>query len=144
MATNQTSFSFSLDIRKNNLVWRPQPFNYRGTVSGTERGPYPGALLVSTAGVDVDLTQLTTPGLTIIRNLDSSALTTHYIEAGIWDGTKFYPLMELMPGEAYPLRLSRYLGNAYGSGTGTTGSGKRLRLKACGAAAYASVEAFEA
>ena len=56
-------------------------FNANQLVAG---GPTPGQLLVSLAGIDVDLTQLTTQGMCRITNLDTaSSVNTNYITYGM-------------------------------------------------------------
>lgn len=129
-----------LQIVKDPLEYRSLPTTFTANVTGT-KGPVPGALAVSTAGTDVDLSELTDPGLCRIMNLDS----TNYMEVGIWDGLEFIPFAEVLPGESYVLRLSRNLrvGPSYGTGTGTTDTGNTLRLKADTASVNALVEAFE-
>lgn len=105
-------------------------------------GPTPGAFSASVLGTDVDLSQLTTPGLCWIANLDD----TNFVEYGIWDpeNSKFFPLGEVGPKEAYPLMLSRNIQEEYQTGTGTTGANtNRLRIKADTAACNVFVGAFE-
>lgn len=140
---NEATLNYNLSIRNGNLFYRSGQTTFRIDVDGA-KGPSPGALTVSLLGTDVDLSELSTPGLCIIRNLDD----TNFVEVGIYDGQEFYPLMEVLPGESYPLRLSRFLGTSIGSsesGTGTYDFGTyRLRIKAVGAPCDVSVEAFEA
>lgn len=136
---NEARINSSLQIKTGNLDYQSRPTAFQATVTGA-KGPTPGAIAVSTAGTDVDLSELSTPGLCFITNIDS----TNYVTYGIWDGATFYPLGELLPGECYVLRLSRSLTQEYGTGTGTTGTNiNRLRLKANGATANIRVEAFE-
>lgn len=141
---NEAIVSSSLTIRKGSLDYRSQPSQFTATVSGTI-GPTPGAITVNASGgVSVDLSQLTTPSLCRIQNLD----TSNVIDVGVWDPetTKFYPLLELLPGESFALRLSRNLGEeSGGSGTGTSGATtNRLRLRSNIGSCVALVEAFEA
>jgi len=106
------------------------------------KGPSPGAISVSTAGTDVDFSELTTPAICRIKNLDG----TNFVEYGIWDpdNSKFFPLGEILPGEAYVLRLSRNLMEEFGTGTGTTGPGiNTLRFKADTAPVVVVVDAYE-
>lgn len=110
-------------------------------VDGT-KGPTPGAVLVPTTGVDIDLAELTTPGLCCIENQDA----TNYIEVGIREPSSgfFYPLMEIGPGEAYVIKLSRNIQEEYtGTGTGTSTPGNFLHLKANTASVNAVVAAYE-
>jgi hypothetical protein len=81
----------------------------------------------------------------MIKNLEASGGGN--VIVGIWDGTEFYPMMDLLPGEFYLIRLSRYLGRSFdnGVGTGTYDSGTySLMVKGEGADCVCSVEAFEA
>ena len=119
----------------------PKPTAFTVDVAGT-KGPVPGAVNVTTAGVNIDFSELTTPALCRIMNFDS----TNFLEYGIWDpeGGTFYPLGEVGPGETYVIKLSRNLQEEFGTGTGTSGANtNRLRLKADTAAVEATVEAFE-
>ena len=77
----------------------------------------------------------------MLRNLD----LTNYVEWGLYDGAEFTPIGEILPGEFYVLRLSRFLGSdiSTGSGTATTGSGNQLMIKAVTAPCNVVVEAFE-
>ena len=51
--------------------------------------------------------------------------------------------IEVGPGEQYPVKLSRNIGNSYGTGTGTLGADTSMRIKADTAACVVVVEAFE-
>jgi len=124
------------------LDYRSGPSAYNVDVTGA-KGPVPGAIAATVAGTDVDFGELTQPTLCFIHNQDA----TNFVEYGIWDpeGSKFYPLGELGPGESHILKLSRNLQEEYQTGTGTTGaSTNRLRLKADTAACNVFVGAFEA
>jgi hypothetical protein len=124
------------------LDYRGLPTTFNADVDSIE-GPTPGSFLATTAGVDVDLSALTTPGLARFQNNDP----TNYVEYGIWDptGAVFYPLGELLPGESYPIRLSRNIGNETGPGdpgTAVLDNDNRLRFKAISGACQVTVEAF--
>ena len=139
--SNEAQIRSSLSIVSDNLTYRSQPTAYNADVAGS-KGPVPGAIAVSTVGTDVDFSELTTPALCKIQNLDD----TNFVEYGIWDpeGSTFYPLGELLPGEFSVLRLSRNLQQEFGTGTGTTGADtNRLRFRADTATLQVSVEAFE-
>ena len=128
-------------IQVGSLVYQSQPTSFVADVAGA-KGPTPGAITVSTAGTDIDLSELTTPGLCRIMNLS----TVNYVTYGIWDpeSSKFYHLGEALPGESYNIRLSRLLGWEAGTGTGTDGpETNRLRFYANAAACDVLVEAFE-
>lgn len=149
--SSEATVRCSLRIRKTSsditlIDYNSQPSAFVTDVDGT-KGPTPGAISASIYGTDVDLSQLTVPGLCRIMNQDD----TNWVEVGIWDPEllKFYPLMELLPGESYVLRLSRQLGSEFaegaGTGTGTTGPDtNRLRIRANNAACNVLVDAFEA
>src|SRR5262245_40243980 len=138
---NEATVTSSLTINKGKLVYSSQPINFLTTVLGL-KGPTPGALNVTIAGIDVDLSQLVTPGLYRIANIDDN----NYLEYGIKDpGTgKFYVWGEIGPGETFVGRFSRNLGEAYTEpGTGTTAATNKVHLKATGASVTALLEAFE-
>ncbi len=132
----------SMSIRTTNLDYRSHPTAFTTDVDG-ELGPTPGAFTATIAGTNVDLSELTIPGLCVIRNLDP----TDYVNVGIWDPELgvFYPLMEVRPGEHWVFRLSRELFTEYGTGAGTVGPNtNQLRIKANTASCAVVVEAFEA
>ena len=122
---NEASIHYSMQIIQGNLKFVPGGVSFTGDVTGTA-GPVPGAVLATTAGLDVSFTGLTTPAYCRITNIDG----TNFVEYGIWDGATFHELGELLAGESYPLRLSRNM----------TG----FRLKANTASVWTIVEAFEA
>ncbi len=136
----------SLQIRKTSgtvvtIEYTSKPTAFDIIVAGT-KGPVPGAITVTTAGVDVDFSELTTPGYCRLFNHDA----TNFYEYGIWDpeGNTFYPLGEVGPGESYVLKLSRNMQEEFETGTGTSGANtNRLRLKADTAPVEGLVEAFE-
>lgn len=138
---NEATIQTSLQIVKGSKQYRSIPSSFRADVSGSG-GPTPGAILVSTAGTDVDLTQLTSPGLCRIQNTDAG----NYVEVGVWnpDQSEFYPLMRILPGESYVLRLSPQINKEYsGVGTGTTAEHNTLRIKAANQPCVVIVEAFD-
>lgn len=110
------------------------PSSFRATVTGT-KGPTPGAIDVPTSGVEVDLSELTTPGFCRLHNQDD----TNYVTYGIIDidGNTFHELGELGPGESYVLKLSRVIGTTVGT------ADEGLFLKADTATCSVLVEAFE-
>jgi hypothetical protein len=138
---NEATVSVSLGIVKSNRQLCRFQSSFNANVAGT-KGPVPGAVTISTAGTNIDLSQLTTPGLCVLRNLD----VTNYVEYGIREPATgfFYPLGEILPGEDYVLRLSRNIGEEYtNTGTGTSASTNTLHMKANSAAVVVSVEAYE-
>lgn len=144
---NEAQVRGSLQILKKSgtitlIDYGSKPTTFQATVTGT-KGPVPGAFTVTVLGTDVDFSELTTPGLCVFKNLDP----TNFVTYGIWDpeNSKFFPLGELLPGEVFPIRLSRDLQEEFQTGTGTTGADtNRLRFKADTVSLDVSVEAFEA
>lgn len=141
---NEATIRSALQIRKVDGVttlmeYNSQPSAFQADVDGT-KGPTPGAITVTTSGTNVDLTELTTPGLCRIMNMD----TTNYVEVGVKDASTgvFYPLMELLPGESYVFRFSRNVGEEWYSTTGTD-SGNSFHCKANTASVVVLIEAFE-
>lgn len=132
----------SLRINKGNIRYQNQPTNFVADVSGS-KGPTPGAITATTAGTDVDLSELTTPGLCRIQNTDDA----NYVQVGVWnpDQNEFYPVMRLLPGESFVIRLDPHVNQEYEqTGTGTTGQLNTLRILAANASCVVVVEAFEA
>jgi|SRR3990172_8925374 len=131
----------SLRINAGNLSYQSQPQGFSADVAGA-KGPVPGAITVATTGTNVDLSELTTPGLCRIANLDETNFVSY--GANDPDTDTFYPIGELLPGESYVLRLSRNLSAEYGTGTGTIGPDTNtLHFRADTAAVVVLVEAFE-
>lgn len=90
-------------------------------------GPSPGQINVTNRGTLVDLSTLTLPGECWLQNLD----TLYYVEYGIYDPETlaFFPLGEILPEDAQPIRLSRNIQEQYyGTGTGTSAGGETNRL----------------
>lgn len=150
---DEINLQVSLRLRKGTLDASRQA-SYRADMVGTNRGPSPGVLQVSLDGVNVDFSQLSQPGLCWLTNLgtgdeDVDEAENCYVEYGMFDPTtsvhEFIPLGEILPGESYALRLSRFLSQEFGteSGTGTTGQNSVLRIKAIGFSQNVVVEAWE-
>jgi hypothetical protein len=128
-----------LVINKGHIVYQSQPGSFTADVSGTN-GPTPGAVTATVAGTVVSLAQLANPGLCRVMNIDA----TNFVTVGVDDGLRFFPLMELLPGESYVFRLSRYLNEEFtDTGTGTNADANFLMVKANTAACVVVVEAFE-
>lgn len=139
---NEATVVSQLTILKGNLQETTLPGSFTATVSGT-KGPTPGVVTATTDGVDVDLSELTTPGLCVIRNLDA----TNWVEVGVYnpDQSEFYPLMRILPGEHYVIRLSPNVNQEYaGTGTGTTGQLNTLRIQSANADVNVQFKAYEA
>jgi hypothetical protein len=142
--SNEITVRSYLQIRKSNVDYRSYPQQFQANWNG-QNGPTPGSVLIHTSQTTINLAQLVMPGLCRIQNLDNA----NFVEWGIHDTTngKFYPMGELLPGESYVFRLSRYLGYNIPSpsGTGTGGSDAlQFAMKADTAPCVVLVEAFDA
>ncbi len=138
---DEATIQSSLLIRAGNISYQSQPVSFRATVTG-RKGPVPGCIRVPITGVSVNFTELVLPSLCRIQNLD----VTNFVTVGIWDpnSATFYPVLDLLAGESYVMRLSRFMQSDLGTGSGTDGgSGNRLRLRADTAACNVVIEAFE-
>lgn len=138
---NEATVRSSLQILNGLQEYQSRPTVFQADMSAVG-GPTPGEVSVPTDGVDISLATLTQPGLCRIMNLDSS----NRIEYGIRDTVNnlFHAIGEVLPGETFVLRLSRYLQQEL-VGTGTTPSGTptTFHFKADVAACKVLVEAFE-
>jgi hypothetical protein len=137
---------------------KPSSFTADVSMAG---GPTPGEVLVALLGTDISLTQLTQPGLCRIMNLGVSSTGTslfgtagaqyswtNYVEVGVYvpSITDFVPLLELLPGESYTVRLSRFVGSSFNgtaAGTATSETGLTFRMRAIGTACKCLIEVFE-
>lgn len=138
---NEATVRSGLSIRKDNLEYISYPSQFLADVAGV-MGPVPGALIVPVSGINIDFTGLTQPALCWMINLDE----TNFVTVGVSDPETvvFYPILELLPGECYAVRLSRNLSQELGTGTGTIGpSTNTLQLRADTASCNVRVEAFE-
>lgn len=119
---------------------------FKVDVDGT-KGPVPGAFTIYKTGTNVDFSQLTLPGLCVIKNLSPTWFFTYGIYYAL--DNRFFPLGEVLPAEEYVLRLSRDLGvDYYNTGTGTDpATATRLQFRLTNLATVSSidvlVEAFE-
>lgn len=163
--SNEAQLSCSLTVRilQNGLVdqqFQPQPTSFSADVSQAG-GPSPGGFLASLMGTQVMLSALgTQPGFCRIQNLGVSSTGVslfgpagqqytwpNFVEVGIYYPTahEFFPLIELLPGESYVVRLSRYIGDAFSgtdSGTDPAEMGIQLWVRSVGTASKVIVEAI--
>lgn len=139
--SDEATVNISLQINKGKLQFQSRPTAFKMDVS-VAKGPTPGAITVTTVGTDIDLSQLTTPGLCRLMNLDEN----NSIKIGIWnpDQNEFYPLIRLKPGHFNLLTLDPDINEEYENqtGTGTTGELNTFRAKAENADAILLVECF--
>lgn len=141
---NEARIVSSLTINSGNLQYVSRPAAFSADVS-VANGPTPGAVSCSVNGTDVSFAALARPGLCWVQNLDE----TNFVTVGVYEpGTGvFYPLLELLPGEGYTIRLSRSVNEQYAgtvTGTGSDAPNNSVRIKADTAACNVRVEAFDA
>jgi hypothetical protein len=139
---NEATIRASLQVLKGNIDYRSQPQMETGDITGTA-GPTPGLVVATASGVDIDFSAIVTPGYATLHNIDD----VNFVEVGIWDGAVFHPLLEILPGQIYPLRFSRNLTEEFGTGTGTINADvNTVRVKSnnqLGTSVNLVVEAFE-
>ena len=100
--SNEFTIGASVSVTNGNLKFVSPSVSYRANQT-TANGPAPGAVTATTTGVNVSLSQLTLPGVTYVTNTDP----TNYVTVGLYDGTTFRPMLELLPGDSQVFRLSR-------------------------------------
>jgi hypothetical protein len=110
----------------------------------TANGPVPGTVRALTSATIVQMTQLILPAYYRITNLEP--LGGNFVTVGVWDHdqSRFIPFGEVLPGESYVGRFSRYLQSELGTGSGTDHSaGNRLCVKADTAPLNVLIETFD-
>lgn len=137
---NELRMTISVNVKKGNVNENISE-TFVASLTNAE-GPTPGYVVVPQLGVDVDLSELTTPGVCVIKNVHA----TYSLMVGISDGVEFYPMFNLAPGESCGGPLSQFIGtslDATGTGTGTYDTGTyTLHLVGLGGASAAQVKAF--
>ncbi len=130
-------------------LYRSIPTGFQATVNG-QNGPTPGAIKATTAGVDVNLSELVALGgfcwLTNYGTVPGDTDPAHRVDWGIFEvsGSKFWPLGSILPGECYLIRLSPELGwDEAGTGTGTGAAVSTFRLRSNVGVCQCRVDAFE-
>lgn len=137
--TDEITIRQSMEILNGNTKYRAYPTDFKTDMAGT-KGPSPGAVTVTPAGTDIDLTELASTGWCRIYNQDA----TNYVTFGIRDEGRFYPIQDVQPGEFQIVELSRFLGSVFDTGTGTaTIDTVQWCVKAHDADCDILVEAFE-
>lgn len=142
---NEIQFRSSLRVTNGNRDYRSNPTSFtRDQVTSSPAGETPGEIAVTTTGVNVDLSHLAEAGVCWMHNVDD----TNFVTVGIYDPDTlvFYPMLEIGPGECYPVVLSRRIGRQYpGAGTSTSGGGSNptFRMRADTASCKVVVHAFD-
>jgi hypothetical protein len=136
---NEATVRVSLSVRSGATpLYQSTPSGFSADMAAP-KGPSPGAITVTTAGVDVDLAELSIPGLCFLHNTDDE----YTVEYGIHDGSVFHPFGEMLPGEQAMFRFSKNLGEEHVTlGTGTTATVNSFHMKAYGGSAIVKVECF--
>lgn len=138
---NEARITISLQIRVGQLSFQSQPTTYLADVSAA-KGPTPGFLTVSTTGLDVDLSELTQPGLVWMQSLEPDG--GNRVKWGLHDGSTFDSIGELLPGEIAQFRFSSDFGEEESvPGTGTTAPVKTFYMRAVSGSVNVIVHAFE-
>lgn len=122
-------------------IYSPPAASFRIDVS-TAKGPTPGSVTALAIGTDVDLSQLTVPGLCHIINYSA----TDYLEYGIYDPetNRFYPLGEIAASSEYVFEFSRNLfEETAGTGTSPLSATNRFRVRGGNSTIECVVNAFE-
>ena len=97
----EINFSFTLRCQNGN-------YDYNRTVQNTidqttAAGGSPGYQNIGTSHELIGgLADMTNEGIAVVRNLDD----TNFVEVGLDVSASFYPLVKILPGEAYVMRLS--------------------------------------
>lgn len=127
------NFNYNTPSQRGNFVY--------DLTTSTLNGPTPGAIVVPTNGIDIDMSQLTIPGLAEIYNLD----LTNYIEYGLRYLGAFFTWGEVGPGEYYLWKFSRHVTIESGTGVGTAAvdTGIAIHLRADTASCRVVVNVFD-
>lgn len=131
---NEWTFRLSGQLKSstNNNAFNSSPAfqSFQPNFAGTN-GPTPGSVSIATAGTQIVLTALSAQGgWCLLANLD----LTNYVTMGVYNGSTFFPMLELLPGEFKWVRLSRTL----------VSGGNVFYAKANTAAVELLVQAFDA
>jgi hypothetical protein len=125
----------------NNLLFQSPIPAWSDTFVTGGSGPTPGSLLVPTdPGVEINISEVSIPGYANFINYDEE----NWVTVGIYDPAtgEFYPFLEIGPGQAPVLKLSRHLGEKYHN-TGTGAAGPQLWAKADTAACQCAFLVFQ-
>ena len=140
--SREISVRSSLSVRNGSLQYQSNPTAFAADQS-VVGGPTPGQIVAATAGTNVDLSALASPGLCRVMNLDA----VNSCDVGVYDASadKFYPLVEVRPSESFVFRLSTRLNDEYpgGTGTGSDAPADAVQVRGKGGAVKILFEAFE-
>lgn len=136
---SEARINSGLQIKVGELDYVSRPSAFTADVSAAS-APTPGQVTALVTPTIVSLTARSVPGLARVQNLDA----TNYVEIGTYnsDDGDFQPMLEMLPGESYVVRMSRILGKEV-VGTGTDASTVSLAMRANTASCICLVEVFE-
>ena len=98
---NEITIQCQLKVSNGGLQYANSPSQFFATQS-TANGPSPGAVTVTTGGVTINLSQITTLGFVRVTNTDA----TNFVRIGLYISSVFYPMLKLKPLESSIFRLS--------------------------------------
>lgn len=127
---SDVSIRAGLIFTKGTFRFSTQPTSFTDSVT-TAFGPTPGAITATTAGVNVDLSALTTPGY--VRLSSQEPTGGNFVSWGLFVAAAFEELGELGPGEFAVFKFTRTF----------LASGNDLRFVADTASVPVLIEAFE-
>ena len=145
---NEITVNSSLRISLGSLDYQSRPTAFKATLLN-DAPPAPGRVnCVANVVKVVDLSTMVNPGVCRIQNLGDQANLSTYVDVGMYDSVSavFTPMLELLVGESYVMRLSRNLGEADSvpAPTGTSVSTRaQLALLSLGYNINVLVEAFD-
>lgn len=90
-----------LTISKGGAVFARQ-INMMAAISASVPGAAGGSPLIGTAAQELDLSQVTAPGVCYVRNSDA----TNFVTLGTLVDSNYVPFLKLLPGEAWPFRAA--------------------------------------
>lgn len=136
----------TIQINKGNLRYFPRSEAILADFETDEpQGETPGGILIPEDGMDIDFAEITNFG-GIIHFKNREAAGGPYFTYGKYDPSvsKFHPVHDVLPGEEYVARLSRWLLAEFaGTGTGSSGSNSTFYVKAFGGPCRAYIGAFD-
>lgn len=145
---NEITVSSTLRVTKGDLDYQSRPTSLKADLT-TARPPGPGLVYCPSNIVTVvSFANLANPGWCRIQNLGDDAGLSQYIDVGMYDSTNliFLPMLELLNGDSYCVRLSRNLGevDSVPAPTGTSVYTRAsLAILSLGYNIKALVEAFD-
>lgn len=110
--SGEITVSATLKVKMGNLDYQSRPTQLKADLV-TARPPGPGQVYCPANVVtSVSFANMSNPGWCRIQNLGDDAGLSQYVDVGMYDTVNgiFLPMIELLNGDSYPVRLSRNLG----------------------------------